>query len=201
MSRIDSVMVKAFLYGLPILVLFGIFSYSYSTGGIDHTSGVARILNGLAGLAFAIWMTLSIVISIRLMLSASFRDQVLTRLTFIRERDERELMLTGKATRTIFLTTIAILTFLLCLSCFQVSIYRVPPEKAVDGKTGFVTLGFGMRLLEDAKPAVKDGDEFVKEDIFTYSGLPISSSAIILGLIFWQICSYNVTMRRLTNQP
>ncbi len=200
MNRADSVLVKVFLYGLPIIAIFGVFSYSYNTGIIDHATGTAQFFNKLAGLLYAIWMTLSIVLSIRLMVSGPFRDQVLSRFTFIRERDEREVMLTGKATKTTFLTTLAILMFLFCLSCFQVSIYRVPPEKAVDGKTGFVTLGLTCNLLENSKQVGAHNDEFLKQNIFTYSGLPISSSAIILGLLIWQICSYNITMRRLTNK-
>ncbi len=200
MNRADSVLVKVFLYGLPIIAIFGVFSYSYNTGIIDHTTDAAQFFNKLAGLLYATWMTLSIFFSVRLMVSGPFRDQVLSRFTFIRERDEREVMLTGKATKTTFLTTLAILMFLFCLSCFQVSIYRVPQEKAVDGKTGFVTLGLTCNLLEHSKQAGAHNDELLKQDIFTYSGLPISSTAIILGLFIWQICSYNVTMRRLTNK-
>ncbi|MDU0459475.1 MAG: hypothetical protein RW306_12185 [Geobacteraceae bacterium] len=200
MNRADSFLMKVFLYGLPLIAIFGVFSYSYHTEIIDHSTGIAQFLNKIAGLLYAIWMTLSIVLSIRLMASGSFRDQVLSRLTFIRERDEREVMLTGKATKTTFLTTLAILMFLFCLSCFQVSIYRVPPEKAVDGKTGFVTLGLTCNLLENSRQAGAHKEEFLKQDIFTYSGLPISSTAIILGLFIWQICSYNITMRRLTNK-
>lgn len=200
MNRADSVLTKVFLYGLPLIAIFGVFSYSYHTGIIDHSAGAAQFFNKIAGLLYAIWMTLSIFLSIRLMASGPFRDQVLSRLTFIRERDEREVMLTGKATKTTFLTTLAILMFLFCLSCFQVSIYRVPPEMAVDGKTGFVTLGLTCNLLENSRQAGAHKEEFLKQDIFTYSGLPISSTAIILGLFIWQICSYNITMRRLTNK-
>jgi hypothetical protein len=200
MNRADSILVKVFLYGLPIILIFGVFSYSYNTGIIAHATGAAQFFNNLAGIVYAIWMTLSIVLSIRLMVSGPFRDQVLSRFTFIRERDEREVMLTGKATRTTFLTTLAILIFLFCLSCFHVSIYRVSPEKAVDGKTGVVTLGLTCNLMENSKQAGAHNDELRQQDIFTYSGLPVSSTAIILGLILWQICSYNITMRRLSNR-
>lgn len=201
MNRADSILVKVFLYGLPSIAILGVFSYSYNTGIIDHDTGAAQFFNMLAGLLYATWMILSIVLSIRLMVSGIFRDQVLSRFTFIRERDEREVMLTGKATKTTFLTTLAVLIFLFCLSCFQVSIYRVPPEKAVNGKTGFISLGLSCNLLENSKQVGGHNEEFLKQDIFTYSGLPISSTAIILGLLIWQICSYNVTMRRLTNKP
>lgn len=198
MNKVDSALVKVFMYGLPMVVIFTAFSYSYNTGIIDHATGAAKFFNNLAGLVYASWMALSIILSIRLMVSGTFRDQVLSRFTFIRERDEREVMLTGKATRTTFLTTLAILMFLFCLSCFQVSIYRVPTEQAVDGKTGFVTLGLTCNLMQVSKQVGAPANEPRRQDIFTYSGLPVSSTAIILGLIIWQIFSYNFTMRRLT---
>jgi hypothetical protein len=154
-------------------------------------------LNSFAGLVFALWMALSLYLSARLMISGPFRDQVIARLTFIRERDEREAILTGKAARTTFLTSLAILIFLFCLSCFQVSIYRLPPERAVDGKTGIVSLGLGFNLLEHSKQD-RPREIIEKKNIFSYTGLPVSSTTVILMLIVWQIISYNYLMRRLT---
>jgi hypothetical protein len=197
MKRFDPVLLKVFLYGLPAVVVFAAFSYCYSLGVVNHADVYLRLLNSLAGLVIALWMTLSLYLSVRLMVSVPFRDQVIAKLTFIRERDEREAILTGKAARTTFLTSLAILIFLFCLSCFQVSIYRVPPERAVDGKTGIVSLGLGFNLLQHSKHD-KPKDTIEKEDIFSYTGLPVSSTTVILMLIGWQIISYNYSMRRLT---
>jgi hypothetical protein len=185
------------LYGLPAFIVLAAFSYCYSLGVVNHANAYLNLLNSFAGLVFALWMTLSLYLSVRLMVSEPFRDQVLARLTFIRERDEREAILTGKATRTTFLTSLAILIFLFCLSCFQVSIYRLPPERAVDGKTGMVTLGLGFNLLEHSKQD-RPRETIEKKDIFSYNGLPVSSTTVILMLIVWQIISYNYSMRRLT---
>ncbi len=197
MKRYDSTLLKVFFYGLPAIVVFAAFSYFYSSGVVNHTHAYLRLLNSLAGLVIAMWMALSLYLSVRLMVSGPFRDHVITRLTFLRERDEREVILTGKATRTTFLTTLAILIFLFCLSCFHVSIYKVPPERAVDGKTGMVSLGLGFSLLEHSK---QDKPEVAieRKDIFSYRGLPVSSTAVILMLIVWQIISYNYSIRRLT---
>jgi hypothetical protein len=197
MKRFDSMLLKVFLYGLPAVVVFAAFSYSYSLGVVNHAYVYLKLLNVLAGLVIAVWMTVSLYLSVRLMVSGPFRDQVIAKLTFIRERDEREAILTGKATRTTFLTSLAILIFLFCLSCFQVSIYRVPPERAVDGKTGIVSLGLGFSLLEHSKQD-RPKDTIEKKNIFSYTGLPVSSTAVILMLIGWQIISYNYSMRRLT---
>ena len=195
MKRWDTIFLKVFLYGLPMVIILGIFSYAYGLGRFQGFAGNFRLLYNFSGLIFAIWMLLSIYLSIRLLASGSFRNLVLARLTLIRERDEREVMLTGRATKKTFLTSLAVLIFLFFLSCFQVSIYRVPPEKAVDGKTGMVTLGFGFNLLESSKKALPH-EALQKTDIFSYTGLPVSSTAVILLLIIWQIASYNYSMQR-----
>ena len=199
MKRLDSILLKLFLYALPAFIVFAAFSYLYSLGVVDHGNVYLNLLNSFAGLVFALWMTLALYLSVRLMVSGSFRDQVLAKITFIREGDEREAMLTGKATRTTFLTSLAILIFLFCLSCFQVSIYRLPPEKAIDGKTGIVSLGLGFNFLENSEQA-KSGKTVEKKNIFSYTGLPVSSATVILILIAWQIISYNYSMRRLTKR-
>jgi hypothetical protein len=196
MKKFDSTLLKAFLYGLPAMVIFAAFAYCYSVGVVNNSQVYLRLLNTLAGIIIAAWMVLSLYLSVRLMVSGPFRDQVLAKLTFIRERDEREAILTGKATRTTFLTSLAILIFLFCLSCFQVSIYRVPPERAIDGKTGMVSLGLGFSLLEHSKQDMAR-DTLERKDIFSYRGLPVSSTTVILLLILWQVISYNYCIRRL----
>lgn len=196
MKRFDSVLLKVFLYGLPLVAVLAVFSYFYSIGVVKHGGDYVKFLNGFAGLVFAVWMMLSVLLSLRLIVSGPFRDRVIARITFIRERDEREAILTGKATKTAFLTSLAFLILLFCLSCFQVSIYRVPLEKAVDGKTGIVSLGFGFSLLEPDRQD-RPEDTIERKDIFSYRGLPVSSSTIILMLIVWQIISYNYSMRQL----
>ena len=189
-------LLKFFVHGLPVVAVLGIFSYFYNAGVVNHETGYARLLNGLAGLIFAMWMMLSIYLSVRLMASGPFREQVIAKITFIRERDEREAIMTGKATKTTFLTSIAFLILLFCLCCFQVSIYRVPVEKAIDGKTGIVSLGLGFNLLEHGKQDQPE-DTIQRKDIFSYRGLPVSNATIIIILIIWQIVSYNYSMRRL----
>jgi hypothetical protein len=194
MKRYDSLLLKVFFYGLPLLVVAAVFAYWHAAGGY-RDQGVLGFMNGIAGLIFSLWMAIALYLSLRLLISESFRNQVLTRLTFVRERDERESMLTGRATRTTFMTSIALLIFLFCLSCFQVSVYRVGPDIAISDKTGRITLGLGFSLLS-AAPGGPPED--ATENIFTYSGLPLSGSALVLFLILWQVGCYNYSMRRLS---
>lgn len=196
MKRFDSFLLKIFLYGLPAAIILAAFTHFYGLGTENQANAYLTLLNDITGFICAIWMTLSLYLSFRLIVSSPFRDQVLAKLTFIRERDERESILTGQAARTTFLTTLAVLILLLCLSCFQISVYRVPPEKAVDGKTGFVTLGLGFDLWgQSEQHGSKDTIE--AKNFFSYTGLPVSTTTVILLLIAWQIIFYNYSMRRL----
>jgi hypothetical protein len=195
MKRFDAVLLKVFLYGLPFGVVFAAFGCFYSQGLVDRGSALVGLVNNVSGLFIAAWMAISLYLCFRLTVSETMREQVISRITFMRERDERESVLTGKAIRTTFLITLAVLIFLFFLSCIQVSVYRVPPEQAVDGKTGMITLGVGFRLFE-ADKSDRAAGALQREDIFTYRGLPVSSEAVILMLILLQIVSYNYSMRR-----
>lgn len=196
MKRVDSMLLKVFLCGIPVIAVLACFAYLYSTGAVSHHAGFNRLLNNFTGLALALWMVLSIYLCVRLVVSGSFRDQVIAKITFIRERDEREAILTGKAAKTAMLTSLAFLILLFCLSCFHVSIYKVPPENAVEGKTRFLTLSFGFDLLKHGKQD-RPEERIQKQDIFSYRGLPVSGTTVILMLIVWQIIAYNYSMRRL----
>jgi hypothetical protein len=196
MKKFDSLMLKVFLYGLPVFVVLAVYANIYAAGAVDRDAPYAGFLNsGFFGFAVALWLALAVYLSIRLLASGPFREQVIARITVIRERDEREAHLTGKAARATLLTTLALLVLLFCLNSIQVSVYRLPPEKAVGGKTGMVTLGVGFDLLKNA--AAERPDAGVRQYIFNYKGLPLSSSSIILILMAWQIASYNYAMRRL----
>jgi len=194
MKRVDSMLLKVFLYGIPVIAL--IAGFSYLSGAVSHHAGFSKLLNNFMGLVFALWMALSMYLCVRLVVSGPFRDQVIAKITFIRERDEREAILTGKAAKTAMLTSLAFLILLFCLSCFHVSVYRVPPENAVDGKTGFITLGFGFDLLKHGEQD-RPEERIQRQDIFSYRGLPVSGTTVILMLIVWQIIAYNCSMRRL----
>ncbi len=197
MKRLDTLLLKVYLYGLPAVVIFAVLSHLYGLGSLEQTGGANKILHNFEGLVLAVWLVLSLYLSVRLIVSGSFRNKVLARMTFIRERDEREAALTGKAARTTFLTSLAVLILLFCLSCFHVSFYRLPPEKAVGGKTGVVSLGFGFKVW--GTPQQEPGKGALQgKSIISYNGLPVSTMTVILFMIICQIACYNYTIHRLT---
>ncbi|MBP2631028.1 MAG: hypothetical protein H6Q70_1656 [Firmicutes bacterium] len=199
MKKLDLVLLRIFLYGLPLIILFAIFSYSYDVEANASSGNYLEMIYDFAGLMFGSWLLLSIYLAVRLIFSGAFREKVLTRLTFIKERDEREVMLTGKAAKATMLTTIAILIFLFCLSCFQISVSTIPPEQVIDGKTRELTLNLNFELLANL-PKNESSGIMQKQNILDYTGLPFSGSTVIFGLLIWQIIAYNYWMRRLLKE-
>ncbi|MDD4894804.1 MAG: hypothetical protein PHW54_05775 [Candidatus Omnitrophica bacterium] len=198
MKKSDIIISKIFLYGLPVVFGLGVFSILYEKGFFKFPdSGLTSVWHGLSGLALGLWMSLTVYLAIRLLISETFREGVLTKITFMKERDEREELLTGKATKGTFLMTLALLFFLLCLSCFQVSIYRLPSEKAINGKTGVLTLGTNI-ILSQKQAMLAPPQENYRKNIFSYNLFPISTTGVILLLIIWHIFWYNFFMRRMT---
>lgn len=197
MNRLDSVILKLFLYGLPLVIGLGVLAaaqgWRSAAEGGSAVQNSYHFSNPLLGLVFGLWLLLAVYLLVRLLVSGEFRDKVLSRLTFIRERDEREAMLTGKAAKTTMLTTLAVLLVLFFLSCIRLSVSTLPPGQAVDGKTRALTIGAAFSLTDQARP----GQPAPEETVVAYSGLPLSGSAVIAGLIIWQIAAYNYSMRRL----
>jgi hypothetical protein len=196
MKKLDSLLLKVFLYGLPVFVMLAVYAHFFAAGAVERDAPYAGFLSsGFFGVAVAMWLALSVYLSIRLLISGPFREQVIAKITVIKERDERETHLTGKAARATLLTTLALLVLLFCLNSIQVAVYRLPPEKAVEGRTGILSMGVGFDLLKN--DAAERPDAVARQYIFKYKGLPLSSSAIILILMAWQIASYNYSMKRL----
>lgn len=195
MKKSDFVLSKIFIYGLPMIICLAFFSASYERASLKGCGNLADALHSLSGLGLGLWMMLTIYLAIRLLISETFREKILTKITFMKERDEREVLLTGKATKATFLITLALLFFLLCLSCFQVSIYRLPPEKAINGKTGVLTLGTNIVLSQRQAMSVSS-QEGSQQNIFSYRLFPITTTGVILLLIIWHIFWYNFFIRR-----
>ncbi len=193
MKKTDSIILKIFLYGLPVVIVLAMLQFPFRNFKL---ADYAPVLHGASGFVFMTWLLLSIYLSVRLITSEALREKVLARLTLRKERDEREEQMSGKATRSAFLATTAILITLFFFSCLQVSAYRVEPQYAVGGKTGFLTIGFGLYIKETSK-CNKDKEAEGRKYIISYNGLPVSSSVVLLVIILWQVFYYNYSMRRM----
>lgn len=142
------------------------------------------------------WTLVTIFLTCAMFFSKGLRNDVLSKLSGIKERDEREVQIVGKALKSTYLSTMTILLFLLVISLFNIHFEKKSIDNVEPGqKRNSVSIGMGFDIIDhNALITQKEGfDEY-----FELNDLPISSSTLIILLIVWQIFSYrNVTRRSL----
>ena len=123
------------------------------------------------------------------------------KLSGIKERDEREVQIVGKALRASYLTSLTILLFLLFLSIFDVQVSIKPVDNVEPGQPSkelSFGAGVGYKILNSwAIITEKEGYDY----FFEYHGLPLSTPTLILILLVWQIVSYRFVSRRALKVP
>jgi len=196
MKAMDRFVLKTFILGLPV-VIFIAFLASYLLPEPSQRIFWHETFNTCAGVVFGLWMIFAIFLSLRILTSSPFRAETLARLADFKERDEREIYLTAQAARNSFLTTLALLVLLFCLSVFRVSVFRTTEPQVPNGKTGTISLGLDLDILKSSNVPASPN---ISQNYFDYQGLPLSSAAVVFALIIWQIGSFKYFMRHSQNK-
>jgi hypothetical protein len=181
------------LYVFPVVVVTVI--WSVLTNNQEGGPFLLRALWEVCSWSLIVWFVLLFIFMWMLVFHAETREQVIRRIANIKERDEREEIVTGKASRVTFVSSLSLLILLLFLSAFTLQLKKLPPEQVVNDKHGLIALGFDFHFLDDAVKITNDqGLVIEKKDI------PLSKSAILLLAIFWQLASFRMYSRRLLHE-
>lgn len=196
MNRLNRLIPRYLAYSFPaVLIMFGWGFFQNQQGVLDvNNTFVYAVWTALA-FHLMLWLLVFIYFILILLLSPAFRDAFLARLIRIKERDERESLIIGRAGRFSFLSTLALLVFLLFFSTINVSVTRLPAEKAIDGKRH--TLSIGMSFLVFDKNACNKNQDS-SHDTYTCSTqilLP-SKQIMLLVLIVWHLGSFYYVSRK-----
>ena len=86
------------------------------------------------------------------------------------------------------------LLLLLFLSVFTITVAKHPEGIARTGKRGYISIGMNFFPFTNDVPKKK----VISKDleIFTYTGVPLSSSMIIIIIILWQLASFRYISRK-----
>ena len=147
----------------------------------------------------AIWTLVTLGLTISMFFSQALRNSVLARLSGMRERDEREVQIVGKALKSTYLSSMTILLCLLSISFIQVTFSRKSPDNLSPGELPrAISLGYKAKLSDsEAIVTKKEGYDI----FFQYNGVPLSTTALILFLLIWQIVSYRYVSRKALKVP
>ena len=196
MNKIDKLSLKYFIFAIPFILFLLIWGSTDSPKELARlTTGWKHYLwNGL-GWILMLWIVVGLFLLAKLVFSTEMRTKLFSNIPSVKERDERESQITGDAAKFSMLSTLALLFLFLFLSLFNIKIGKYPESMPVaDGKRGYITIGTNFYPFEQKYKEIE-----VKEDgqeIFTYSGVPISQSTLIMILIFWQLGIYHLNVRR-----
>lgn len=160
----------------------------------------------LLGVHLLAWLATLLYFFVMLVVSPALRDAVLTRLAGIRERDEREELIVGQAARASWLSTLALLVFLLLVSGLQVQVRELPMEQQQPGARREVSIGYVIQLrvvsnrrgAAVSRPAAESSVQAPAGVLFSYSGVPLTSSALLLILLCWHVLSFHLFSRRVS---
>jgi hypothetical protein len=206
MKKFDKWIHYFLILGLPVVVGFFIWEYFHLEPELIKAATLAQremivkeYAGGwwdYAGYFLMMWFFLAVVTTIRLLISNQYREECLSKLGMIKERDEREVEITGFASKFSMIASIALLLFLLFFNSLNVGLKKYN-DRVIDSegkpKNGTLSLGFGFKVLDD-KAIVYKNEE--KEKEFLYKELPISKTGIIILMIFWQVGTFHLAARK-----
>ena len=190
MKILKKIVINFVFYAAPLALICYLFL------GLIERRITANLdsIHFLASRLVLLWTLVTFFLTISMFFSKSLRNEVLARLSGIKERDEREVQIVGKALKSTYLTTLTLLLFLLFISLFYVHIGKKERSCIEQGQKP-IELAIKLEFhLIDSNTVITQKPGF--EKYFEMNDLPLSSSTLILILLLWQVYSYRRISRR-----
>jgi magnesium-transporting ATPase (P-type) len=195
MKKFDQIILRFLVIGFPFILALMIWAYKIvgnnQTLYTEHYNGAFW---NVAGIFFIIWVALAVLTLMRLLLNSNFREEVLSKVVRVKERDESEI--STQATKFSFFANLALLVCLLFFSTLNFKFKKYNNDvfdESGEKRHGQLTMGFGLHTYDEK--ALTLNTDLVQNEI-VYSELPFSKTGIIILLIVWQIGMYHFSTRK-----
>jgi hypothetical protein len=169
-------------------------------GTIQPESEISKLASPLVKMLWSVlawnlmaWFAVLILFLVSLVLIPNCRNTTLQRLANMKERDEREEIITAKAAKFSFVAVLSLIILLLFFSMFSIQISRLPADQAINGKTGTLSVGMNFNLLENQVKSEKISSDRI---IFETKDIPLSKSGILLVILVWQMMTFHLRARK-----
>lgn len=182
-----------FVLALPVLFAAWLIEPAITRSETSVGSALLGWGNAVFGAAFAFWMIAAIYIAFALVFSQRFREKLLKRITFMKERDEREEMVVGRAARNAFILNLAMLIFLFILNLISINVTKLPPGKAIDGKQHNLFLGLNYYPIKKGNAVAQEPSG---ESLYDYE-FPVTVSGVLTMLMIMNIGSFCYYARKI----
>ena len=189
MSKIIRLIQSYLIFGLPFVLICMLWQTFQSPN--ETATGMLRVVWTILGCNLMFWFAMLIVFLSILVIVPSVRDKTLRRLASIKERDEREQYITGRAARMTYISTLSLTILLLFLSVFSLNIPKKLGSEGENHKhSASISLAFSLFEESSAKNLSKE------EVLFDSNTIRLSQPAILLMLLIWQIVIFNFAARK-----
>jgi hypothetical protein len=122
------------------------------------------------------------------------KEQITRQLAGIKERDERESYIVGKAALNSMVSTISVGILILFITMFSLSIKNLRPEDRYEDKKKNFSLALAYKVFDEQSSEISPTGEI----IFQRKDLPLSKSSIVLILLIWQVGAFRFYARRIS---
>lgn len=140
-----------------------------------------------------IWFACLITALVLLLFRTSSGDALLKRLANLKERDERESLITGIAAKLSFIATLALLIFLIGMTSITFEVRNLElHEISADGHKRTISIGTDFALLD--RPKAENQEAYAS--MISKSGIPISKIGILVLVLAWQVITFALRARR-----
>ena len=192
MKTLNTLIQKYLIYASPVVLATMVWGTYQSDAEIRRTGTFATMaLWEVMSWSLMLWFLLLFVFMILLVVRKETQESTIKYLAGLKERDEREEIIMGSAAKQSFTATAGLLMLLLFLSCFTLTIAKLPPNQVVDGRKSSLSLGFRFSETDTKVTASPDG-----QVMYEHHDLPLSKSAILLLVLAWQVATFKIRARK-----
>jgi hypothetical protein len=186
-------------YFSPLIIITLIWiAISHPTGYVSlktlTSTSVSNILLNILGFLTFLWVFILWYFFSVMIFSSKLRESILTKLSKVKERDEREEFIVGRAAKATFLSTMALTIFMLLLSGFNIKLVK---GKQINSKK-HISISYEFGLLE--KNIKKPAENKLEEILFSSSDYSLSKSSLLLFILFWHLISFHIFSYKLKRE-
>jgi len=190
MNKFYNALHNYLVYASPFVLAEVIWCYFQTSGSAPPDATLAiKGLWEILSWNLMLWFTGLAIFFCLIAFSTTVRKKALFKIAALKDSDEREEYITGKASSSSYISTLGVLIFLLFLSIVHVEINRLSPGQSIEGHTKEVKIGAGINIFETEK-------DKNPEKIVAFNDIPLTKTGLIMLILVWQLASFNWNARK-----
>lgn len=195
MKKLNNLIPKYIVFSFPLVVTLLVWEIFQNQSEVwSYNNMFLRVVWEFLSWHLMLWFLILIYFIFLLVISPGTRYTFLTRLAGIKERDERENYIIGKASRFTFFATLAFLIFLLFFTTVSIHLKKLPPEKAINGKQNQLSINASFKLFEN-RPA--GNEQRPGEKMYSTESFSFSKQFVLLLVIIWHLGTFQYYSRKM----